>query len=1739
MMKKIRFLIQMLLITACSLVGMEATAQLVDRTTFERHLSRAQTASGNRMLARRATSSSGITLTDNPFILNDFSLNPSETTTVTVYFNTAVMAAYRTEQCPRIAQFNVQFPEGITPTSVTMGSDLGSPLTVTGYFDTDDRVLSVLEYGLCDANEMATFPTGTIAFANITVSAESNLTLWSQFTLTMNGCQFFLADNPDEFFISGNFTTTVNIGTQATNISLNRTSATMNCNETLQLTATILPNNASNKAVTWTSSNTNVATVSSSGLVTAKAAGTATITATTQDGSNLSATCHITVSPQLATGITLNKTSATINNGNALQLTATVTPSNTTNPAVAWASSNTSVATVNNNGMVLAKGPGNVTITATTTDGSNLSASCAVTVIQLATGITLSQTSATLSNGEMLQLTATVMPNNASNKAVTWTSSNTSVATVSSNGLVTAKGRGTATITATTTDGSNLSASCTITVDQLATGISLSQTTANINKGETLQLTATVTPSNANNKTVTWTSSNTTIATVSNTGLVTAKAVGNATITATTADGSSLSASCQVTVNQPATGISINKTSATINNGETLQLTATVSPSNASNKSVTWTSSNTSVATVNSNGLVTAKGRGSATITATTTDGTNLSASCAITVCQLATGISMSQTTASIVVDKTLQLTATVSPSNANNTAVSWTSSNTTIATVSSTGLVTAKAVGNATITATTADGSNLSASCQVTVTPQLATSITLNKTSATLNNGETVQLSATVTPSNASNKSVTWTSSNASVATVNSNGLVTAKGRGTASITATTADGSNLSASCAITVNQLATGITLNKTTASVVVDKTLQLTATVSPSNANNNAVTWTSSNTNIATVSSSGLVTTKAVGNVTITATTADGSNLSASCAVTVTPQLATGISLNKSSATLNNGETLQLTATVTPSNASNKSVTWTSSNASVATVNSNGLVTAKGRGTASITATTADGSNLSASCAITVNQLATGITLNKTTAALNNGETLQLTATVAPSNANNNAVTWTSSNTNVATVSNNGLVTAKGRGTATITATTTDGTNLSASCAITVSQLATGISMSQTTASIVVDKTLQLTATVSPSNANNKAVTWSSSNTGIAMVNSDGLVTAKAVGNVTITATTADGTNLSAACAVTVNPQIAESISLNKSSLSLEVGNSANLVATILPENTTDKRVMWTSTDNSIASVAAGTVYGKSIGECIIKATTLDGSNLTAQCLVSVTGPSTINVTSITLSSTEENLTVGNSTVITATVLPENATNKTLAWNTSNSTVATVNENGLIVAVAAGEANITAASTDGTNITATCHVTVTNNTANNYITADDIEEVVAGQEFVIPVALINADPITAIQTELYLPSGIVPNYNEDDVFVTLEPSRKGRGHTVSTTITALATRIMVSSSRNAAFQGNEGTVMYIYLKANEGLTAGMYGIDLKNIILSTTSGEMIEAPNVKINVGVAAYHSGDANGDGYIDDADYVITASYIMANNPSNFIFNAADMSGDGRVYVNDLPLIIDAAMAFDFGDSSQAPNHSLATAAASVNNSLYVDDFNVSANETKTLSLKLDNVNSFSAVQCDINLPQGMTIVEQTDEWGDPTYAVLVSTRSNDHDAWTDITGRGDVRVIITNSNNKNIKGGSGALAKFKVKANANFSGEHELVIKNIVCVDANVVRYALPNAVCLINHVSSLQGDVDGNGHVDGTDLNILINIILGKDNAANYDGRANVDGNGGVDGTDLNTLINIILGK
>ena len=329
--------------------------------------------------------------------------------------------------------------------------------------------------------------------------------------------------------------------------------------------------------------------------------------------------------------------------------------------------------------------------------------------------------------------------------------------------------------------------------------------------------------------------------------------------------------------------------------GQTQKLTATVAPANATNKTVTWSTSDKNVATVSENGLVTAKSAGTAIITCTAQDGSNVKATCKVTVTVPVSGIQLSQTSAALTVGDTLTLTKTIYPSDATNQAVTWTSSSDAVASVDSNGKITAKTAGSAVITCKSVSDNSVVGICNVTVKAKVQTpteikvsTILLNKTTASVTKGKTLQLTATVAPGNATNKEVKWSTSNKNVATVSPSGLVTAKSAGTATITCTAKDGSGVKATCKITVKNpvvKVTKVTLNKTTATLAPKETLTLKATVTPTNATNKAVTWKSSNTKIATVSSSGKVTAKAAGTVTITCTAKDGSGKKATCKIIV--------------------------------------------------------------------------------------------------------------------------------------------------------------------------------------------------------------------------------------------------------------------------------------------------------------------------------------------------------------------------------------------------------------------------------------------------------------------------------------------------------------------------------------------------------------------------------------------------------------------------------------------------------------------------------------------------------------------------------------------------------------------------------------------------------------------------------------------------------------------------------------
>ncbi len=415
---------------------------------------------------------------------------------------------------------------------------------------------------------------------------------------------------------------------------------------------------------------------------------------------------------------------------------------------------------------------------------------------------------------------------------------------------------------------------------------------------------------------------------------------------------------------------------------------------------------------------------------------------------------------------------------------------------------------------------------------------VTLSEHSINLEAGETAELHAAIDPADASEQGLIWSSYDKTVATVDAEGRVTAVAPGSTTIRVKTKEG-GFTDKCKVKVTISVTGVTLNKTTATLDVGKTLALKASVIPANAVNQAVTWNATATTDVSTPSLRDALPIAPGSTTIRVKTKDG-GFTAKCKIKVVePSVAvTGVTLNKTSAKVEKGKTITLTATVAPEDATNQAVTWSSYDTSIATVTSDGKVKGIAPGTNTIPVKTKDG-GFTAKCKVTVKEpvvAVTGVALNKTVASVAKGKTFTLKAVVAPADATNQNVTWQSYDTSIATVTSEGKVKGIAPGTTTIKVKTKDG-GFTAKCKVTVVIPVTGVALDVSKVTLKVGKTKTLKATVTPSNATVTKVVWTSSNPAVAKVNSSGKITAVKKGKATITATTADG-GFTATCAVTV-------------------------------------------------------------------------------------------------------------------------------------------------------------------------------------------------------------------------------------------------------------------------------------------------------------------------------------------------------------------------------------------------------------------------------------------------------------------------------------------------------------------------------------------------------------------------------------------------------------------------
>lgn len=1011
-----------------------------------------------------------------------------------------------------------------------------------------------------------------------------------------------------------------------------------------------------------------------------------------------------------ATSISLNLNQANLKVGETIQLEATVLPTTTTDKSVIWFSSDDSIASVDANGLVTANKEGTAEIIA---KAGSKEASVSITVIStLAEAITLNRTTAALNVSGTIQLRASVSPETTTDKTVTWISSNEAIATVNSEGMVTAHGLGECDITATTADGSNKTASCHITVGATpAESISVEpKGPFTLRIGETIQFSATVLPQDATDKSVSW-MSQTGGVTIDANGLATAVApVENNWISATNSAGQQDLVYITV-LPTLISSIDVVPQELSLKVNQTIKVQAVVNPVDATDKSLKWSSSNTAVATVDGNGNIIAVAMGETDITVTANDGSGVSATCKVTV--VPTPVESVSVTANgsttLKPEQTLQLNASVLPEDTIDKTVVWTSSDVTVATVTNSGLVTAVSVGNASIKATAGDKS---ACVEITVEPIRAESLILFHTDIDLKVGEEYTLSPVITPENTTDKTLVWWSDDESIASVDSSGTVHANAIGNTVVRVSTTDGTELKAEARIYVHPtpISEVIIDYDGPTTLKVGETAKLSANVLPENATDKNIKWLVMSLAILNISEDGLVTAVGVGTSWAGAFADNESgypNDTVEFTVVETP--VERIDFEQEYISIRIGEQARINPVVYPETATNKSLTWESKDSNIAVIDNNGIVTGIAPGQVDIDALAADGSGVFNTIRVIVSEISVeSITISANgSTTLKDGETLQLTATVLPENATDKSVRWISNADFRATVDENGLVTAHSDlGVLDIYAYAG---NVSDKIMLTIIETpAENIVLSSDVSEIKDKETISIYAQISPVTTSNKSITWNVSDESILKIqawdNSVCELIGQKPGEAYVTATTVNG--ITQSYLVTVKPIYVQSITI-PSEITVEKGSQYEFTPVVIPENASNKTLIWECSNTVIGSFEGNVFKAYARGDVVVTCRAADGSDVNAECQIKVV----TYAKTLTLNERVLTLKENDTFQLTATVEPIDAVDSgAVIWQSSNSDAVTVDDNGLISAVAPGTAVITASTRNYPWATDECRIKV---------------------------------------------------------------------------------------------------------------------------------------------------------------------------------------------------------------------------------------------------------------------------------------------------------------------------------------------------------------------------------------------------------------------------------------------
>ncbi len=818
-------------------------------------------------------------------------------------------------------------------------------------------------------------------------------------------------------------------------IYLDRSNLTISVGQEQQLNVVL--NGTYSGSITWSSSDSNYVTVNETGLIKGIkiTKEDVTITATLDAGEGIykTATCIVKVE-ETVSGFTLSPSEDQMMLvGEHLTIVAKIKQTVTVAP-LDWISSDESIIKIEEaddgkSAIITAVGGGIATLTVynpINKEHQELKVTVRIPISEIA--FDNSELSLPLyKEGYNMKNHIKWSPANATDTELTWTTSDTSVATVDKDGYLTFTGAGTCLLSVYPTyNPYNVMASCIVTIIGTPDSMTISSNDVTMNVGDSEILQVDFEPKNTVTGLV-WTPNDLSIVTIKydeerQIATLVGKKPGTTNVNIVSTEG--MISNIKVTVKQPSTALNVTPKELVIRTGDTQKLEVAFNPSDSTD-SLVWKSVDASIAKVDAQGNVTGVKSGTTFVNVQAFNGKVAGpvALIQVVVQDGVKGVSLDAAEKEVKVGSTITISPIFNPTTAFNKEMTWGIANTKVAKIEMSGTsnvkVTGVAEGTTILTGTTADG-GYSVSCLITVKPKDVndTKVTVSPTTKFLQVGKSFYVTATVTGS--SNKKIKWSTSKKKVCSVTKNGKVKGKKIGTAYITATSQNGSGAFARCKVRVVRKVSKIKLNRYAMTVLVGQTKKLKATVRPKKATIKSVKWSSSDNNIATVSSSGRVLGLAEGLVKIKAKAKDGSGKSATCIVSVRePVEATGVTVTTKELTIAKGRSMQSGIVASPANTTS-SIKYYSDNKKVATVDKRGKIRTKAAGQATIYGETSNGKMGYVDVLV--------VDLNRKSLSMRVYDTEQLRV-----NMIDTGVTWYSKDINIASVSASGLVTGRRPGT----------------------------------------------------------------------------------------------------------------------------------------------------------------------------------------------------------------------------------------------------------------------------------------------------------------------------------------------------------------------------------------------------------------------------------------------------------------------------------------------------------------------------------------------------------------------------------------------------------------------------------------------------------------------------------------------------------------------------------